>query len=78
MIEKITFKISATPLAENKYQPKIELVEGELSSKEFQGFVIHEEYSSKDEALTQAKLHALDEGAKRYGSGVEIDIEVED
>ena len=76
-IIKIIFKISATSLADGNYQPKITLVEADFESKKFVGFIIHEKFSTKEEALKRAKAHAIDEAHKQYGKNVAISIETE-
>lgn len=75
---KITFKISANPIADGNYQPEITLVKSPTSaSKDITGFVINEVFPTREEALNRAKTHAIGEARKQYGPNTEINIEYE-
>lgn len=72
---QITIQIEAEALKDGNFQPKITIVEDHGFSKDHVGYMINETCLTREQALERARVHAMDEAQRVYGSEVEVNIE---
>jgi len=76
---KIVIRIAAIKLPDGKFHPDFSLVEDIGSSVTNIGYDIDmvDSYETKEEALKNAQIIAVQEAKKQYGEDIEISIHVD-